>query len=204
MTVTNRPTVLYRTLASLDQSLPLNTCKVIANLDPVPSDDFSMVIEILEHFFRSQETIKPLTPNFAQAVKSVFERVPSNVMIFHLEDDWLIDKFDISIMHDTLVAAHQLNPAVIQCKLPYANKHNDKLFLCPAMWLSDYAKLCGLKLRIDLNPEFQLQRTKFKSVTYPTAQPRMLEDIGREWRKQQHLVKNNKGLHTQWELCSKV
>ena len=87
-----RPGLLKQTLESFDNAVFRNfhIAHVYANIDPFAGSESDHLIcrELILRRFPQAVVSEPDSPNFAQAVKTLWSQVQANYVL-HLEDDWL-------------------------------------------------------------------------------------------------------------------
>ncbi len=88
-----RPELLKRTLRSFGEKVFDNfrIVGVFANIDPFmgTAEDGEACKKIILDRFPSAEISAPATPDFSEAVRSLWSK-PRQPYFFHLEDDWLV------------------------------------------------------------------------------------------------------------------
>ena len=114
-----RPELLEQTLDSFCKYLftEQDRYTLIMNVDPIGSEgietDQERIKEIAIKYFNNIIINYPTSPNFAAAVKWCWSQTTSKY-VFHLEDDWLLNKF-ISI--NKLIKLHEKFPKVATIRL---------------------------------------------------------------------------------------
>lgn len=199
-TATCRPEILRETYRSFSENLKdldFSNVTLYINIDPVP--DGSLAQDTLEvaqaHFGRVVHRFSE-KGNFTAAVNWLWSTASTDY-IFHLEDDWTLDR---PVSMDELMS-HFENPKVMQVALrayPYEYK---KLCLSPSIWSKTLYKRFAGKLVETSNPEVQL-RTDFVNsdmIRCVGSKP-VIFDIGRKWLDEQGLKRGKiKNLFTTWE-----
>ncbi len=95
-TATLRPELLELTYRSFYKRLfyKFRRCRLIINIDPLPTSDPSLLwktLDICHRWFPSVVYRTPETPSFPSAVHWAWSQLESN-FCFHLEDDWMLRK----------------------------------------------------------------------------------------------------------------
>lgn len=179
-----RPKIIEQTYASFSKNivgLDLSRCILYINIDPVPNDvDPTSVVKVAKRFFGDVYVRIPTEPNFSSAINWCWESA-NTPYIFHLEDDWVLNK-EINI--NKIIKLFDSNALEIVLRA-YDYKYI-KLVLSPAIWKYELYKAFAGKLDININPEIQLRNERFKEffnenniITF--GKRLIVKDIGREW-----------------------
>ena len=125
MTASKRPGIIKRTLTSFCENLftDSNNYRLIINLDNVGEDcDCHSIVEICSYFFKNVLFCYSEEPSFPKAVKRVWS-LSSSRFVFHLEDDWILNK---KIKMEDLVTILKSNPRIANVRLSKYDLGNTK------------------------------------------------------------------------------
>jgi len=216
---TLRPRLLEKTINSFLRHVKYSgDINVIVNIDFCPEEfksSFEDVYNICDYFQSKVSTldIEPfrnlnnLEPNFALAVKTLWEKTKSKY-VFHLEEDWEflkpIDLDECIDFIDDYIRFPKVGADHLNCL--------HKLALQPSLWRGDLCRELSKHMEIDKDPEKQLRQNQDnggidKILEYLILRDygfEMVKDIGRDWRNENNLDKwnkNNKGKIT-WQKRS--
>jgi hypothetical protein len=229
-----RPDLLEQTLESFQKMVFVNfeISSVIVNLDPIfgSKEDEGKCIKILKTYFKDPIIILPSSPNFGQAVKSVWSKISSDIVL-HMEDDWIANEkiTEAKVLKELdsdKVASLVLSSETTATRLEIFRKKCTKNTLAnffgykrcfysfgtsPQFIRGIFAKRCSSLINIDLDPEKQMTRKynvelfryqqNFKSKNLWGDGGFLIKDIGRVWREDRDIKKNKDGPRTYWSNC---
>ena len=195
-TALNRPEILEQTYHSFSNNidgLDFKKYDLWLNIDPiVNTKNILLNEEIAKRFFNKVHVRIPDEPNFPKAINWCWSQANTQY-IFHLEDDWILNG---KINFNNIVDLFKTKNALEVILKAYQYKY-DKLALSPSIWHYDLYKTFAGKLNENINPECQLRDKKFAygfniSNIKTFGQSIITNDIGRNWLKQQKLIKPGK------------
>lgn len=183
-----RPELLERTYRSFCDRMArcdFGRAHLIINVDPFP-DDLAQglreqCIEIAKRYFSVVSPRLPAIPNFALAVKYLWESASTDI-VFNLEDDWeLLEPVDF----EGLVGQMKSHGAS-HLMLRAWRSSRYKFCLGPGLIRKPLYKLCADRLAPTTNPEMTIRSAlaniEYTSTVFPQEHDRVVvKDIGRMW-----------------------
>jgi hypothetical protein len=90
-----RPELLHKTLTSFSKDLfeHFRVARFLVNIDPFAGDeqDHKEVRRVIDRFLPQAKVFEPETACFGAAVKRLWQNTSASI-IFHMEDDWVLEK----------------------------------------------------------------------------------------------------------------
>jgi len=209
-TATLRPELLDLTYRSFHRRLfsKFHHCRLIVNIDPLPTSDEEKLGEILaicHRWFPEVVYRAPESPSFPAAVRWAWSQLESE-FCFHLEDDWLllkhIDPVRVAgyFAADPRLAEVTLNPSRNKPIVP-------GLALRPSFFRRSFIESALPHFDGALDPEKQWRRHLATGGTLEgwqfrhygeSGEGRYVRDMGATWRKA-HAFDKWKGGETAWQ-----
>ena len=198
ITATVRPELLYTTLKSFyencfDDYMYENNYKnlnIIINVDPIGDTkkyNQKAVRDVCFSFSDNVLSNMPRKPNFAKAVKWVWEKTTSKY-IFHLEDDWLLNRYVKLSKLISYLEDDKLNVDAIKLyKKRYPNNEPYTMFDVDYKYNGD-----DLFVATDSGTQFGLNPTLIKKSYIDGALPLMVDNLNpeKQFRRKNSKMKN--------------
>ncbi len=196
LTASPRAKILSKTLKSFSNNLvgiSLSDCTIYANIDPFEGYDKEIlkVVDVLNSHFGNVIYRIPESPNFSEALKYVWSQ-PSDELIFHLEDDWKLEK---QINLDKIESYFYRYDDLMQVRLHWKrclslSLKNPRYGLSPCIVRKTLYQIVASELLPNKNPEWQIRkRGKRWGVPEPSTKsififPKVscIKDIGARWK----------------------
>jgi len=222
-TATVRPEIIDKTYSSfcsnfIDVNFSQSTLYI--NIDPLPTSDYSSVIDVCKKYFGNIICNTPNEPNFSRALKWCWNQ-PKEKIFFHLEDDWILMK-QIK-MEDLIERLNNIISIASRMKIrntsidrhiginlrAYSHINDRRVCLSPGLFLSEWAKKASNIFRTDCNPERQMRKgfgignhflIASRALHYPPNRNEIIiEDIGRKWMSENSkYIKENGPAFNRW------
>jgi len=210
---TLRPEILYKTLSSFEKMTKFDgLINFVMNIDTVPRKEAYTLINDIMRMGIAIGSFNPAKAevhfsvlgegNFAKAVKTVWENSTSEY-VFHMEDDWkFIREIDLNKCIERMEKENFDYMRFPKVHAPHLNCMH-KVALQPSLWKGDVVRRLAKHMRIDKDPEKQLRagqgNEELDKVLFEIQKKGLkdycsewcVEDIGREWRDKQGLMKWN-------------
>lgn len=214
-TATIRPGLIDQTYSSFSKQIldvNLKTCELIINVDPMPVNNLSdrlKVIEVAKKYFGKVTPNFPEKPNFPNALKWVWQTTKTEY-IFNLEDDWLLNT-PIRISNLISILSKNQNAIGVSLNAYLFGKDPFRFRLSPCLIKGDWARQAATYLTSDKCPEQQIRHSlpvnlrrpmlNFPEYSNPSHGKIIVQDTGRAWRSNLGLIRNNGGTgnFTTWE-----
>lgn len=210
-TATLRPELLELTYRSFYNRFfkKIKHCRLIINIDPVPTRDERQLNEILSicHYWFPEVIYRhPLEASFPAAVQWAWSQTETEY-VFHLEDDWLLTK---QINPELVIKYFSEAPQLAEVTLnPSRNKGGTgRLSLRPSFFRKTFIDSALPLFDLSLDPEKQwnghtsaggkLDSWIFREYG-EIGDGRHMREIGAAWRKRLNLVKWGQG-ETSWKI----
>ena len=193
--------------------------KVWVNIDPIWGDESDQVAikKLLNQTFPDVTIFEPQKANFSKAVKTTWMNTSADT-VMHLEEDWIalenitpgqvfdnltVDIPSLSLMHEEKnwngkQIYHYPRSKFFGLPFKFEDGSRPHFSTSPSFWLGDFLRDCAKHMDIKFDPEKQfydninLGLQKFvskKKCKFLIGQPNLVEDIGRLWRKENHIEK---------------
>jgi hypothetical protein len=203
MTALRRPELLALTLESFSRRVfrQWRHVRLIANIDPLGDPSaLAATLELMAHYPHEALVRVSARGNFTDAVRWCW-RQASAPMVLHLEDDWLCLRRVSRVRVERAMAGDRVGAVRLYLRrVPFRRRKREIGFtLNPCFF--DARWLAALAERLDdtMDPEKQIRWKRgpcascadaFETVMYGApGHPRIVMDIGRDWRERRGLVK---------------